>query len=202
MLRNRWKVLAFAGLGVVLLAAGCGDSHEDADDDDDAPLGFVGTVEGTDAFVSVIVADSATEADEAVVYICDGDAELREWFRGPVDDPTNFELSNDAGASVTAELADESFSGQFTTATGSVHGFDAVKATGEAGLYEVDDEQATAADISAAWVVDNDGNERGAWWQRVSFIPTQPLSTTTFRLSRFSVTNGILGMNGIIAPNN
>jgi hypothetical protein len=150
---------------------------------DEESLGFVGTVEGTDAFVSVLVADSDTETDEAIVYICDGAVESRDWFRGPVDDPTNFQLTNDAGASVTVELVDGTFRGEFTDATGPVHSFDTVEATGEAGLYEVD-------------------NERGAFLRGGAFHATPRLSSTTFRLSRFSTTSGVLEMNGIVAPNN
>ncbi|HUW04377.1 MAG TPA: hypothetical protein VMW08_18650 [Acidimicrobiales bacterium] len=202
---KRWKLLAVAGLGVSLLLAGCGGSDDDAGESDDAEsLGFVGTVEGTDAFVSVLVADNDTDTDpdEAIVYICDGDAELREWFQGPIDDPSTFELANDAGAAVTLELVDGVFEGEFTDTAGSTHGFDTVEATGDAGLYEVDDEQATEEEVWAAWVVDNDGNEQGAFLRSGVFQPTIRLSASPFRLSRFSVTNGVIEMNGIIAPNN
>ena len=161
-------------------------------------LGFVGTVEGTDAFVSVVVTNSDTEADDAIVYICDGEAEMREWFRAPVDDRTSFELSNDGGAWVTVELVDGAFTGEFTDTAGSIHRFDTEEAIGDAGLYEVDDEQAAADGVWAAWVIDNDGNERGAFLRNAVFQTTPQLSFTSFRLSRFSV----LGMNGIIAPNN
>jgi hypothetical protein len=187
-----WKVLA-AVIAAFLLSAGCGSSDDTSTTAPDAEsLGFVGTVEGTDAFVSVVVADDDAGADEAVVYVCDGEAELREWFSGPVDDPTGFELTNDAGAVVTVELVDGVFRGDFTDATGSVHGFDTVEATGAAGLYEVDDEDATAEGVWAAWIVDNDGNERGAFLRSGTFQATPRLSATTFEVSRFSVTNGII----------
>ncbi len=133
--------------------------------------GSVGRVDGTDAFVSVIVTHTDTEA-------------------------------NDAGAVVTVELVDGVFRGDFTDAAGSVHGFDTVEAAGDAGLYEVDDEDAAAEGAWAAWVVDNDGNERGAFLRSGTFQATPRLSSTNFRLSRFSVTNGVIQMNGIVAPNN
>jgi hypothetical protein len=207
-LKNPRKVLAVAVFGSLLSVAGCGSSDDTSSKDTsgdgsgDESLGFVGTVDDTDAFVSVLVADSDTGDDEAIVYICDGEAELREWFRGDVDDPTVFELTNDAGAAVTVEFVDGVFSGEFTDVSGSIHGFDTVKATGDAGLYEVDDEDATAQEVWAAWVVDNDGNERGAFLRSGVFEPTPRLSSTSFRLSRFSVTNNFVSMNGIVAPNN
>jgi hypothetical protein len=202
-MRDRLRILACIGVGVTLLLAGCGDSDDSAaTGTDEESLGFVGTVEGTDAFVSVMVADSDTETDEAIVYICDGEAELREWFRGPVDDPTTFQLTNDTDASVTVEFIDGTFRGEFTDATGQAHTFDTVEATSEAGLYEVDDSEATADDVWAAWIVDNDGNERGAFLRSGAFQATPRLSFTTFRLSRFSTTSGAIEMNGIVAPNN
>ena len=194
MLRNRWRLLAVAGFGLILLLAACGDRDDDAGGEPGGEsLGFVGTVEGTDAFVSVVVADSDSETDEAIVYICDGEAELREWFRGPVDDPTSFELSNESGAVVTVELVDGTFRGEFAEGDGLVHGFDTVEAIGEAGLYQVDDEEAAADGVWAAWVVDNDGNERGAFLRRGVFQPAPRLSTTAFRLSRFSVSANHIG---------
>ena len=203
MFRDRKMFLALAGLTTLLLLAGCSsDDDDNTAQTDDESLGFVGTVEGTNAFVSIMVADSDTETDEAIVYICDGDTELREWFRGPVDDPTNFALTNDTGATVTVTTVDGAFTGEFTDATGSTHAFETEEATGDAGLYEIDDPDAAADGIWAAWVVDNNGNQRGAFLRSGTFQPTPRLSSTTFRLSRFSIKSGFIEMNGIIAPNN
>lgn len=83
-----------------------------------------------------------------------------------------------------------------------MHGFETVAATGEAGLYEVDDELAATDGVWAAWIVDNEGNERGAFLRGGVFQPTPRLSSASFRLSRFSVRNGAIDMNGIVAPNN
>lgn len=189
MFRDRSKLLTVAVLGA-LLAVGCGSSDDDATSGTgEESLGFVGTVDDTDAFVSVLVADSDTESDEAIVYVCDGEAELREFFRGPVDDPTSFALANDAGASVTVELVDGVFTGQFTHAAGSVHDFETEKATGQAGLYEVNDEEAAADGVWAAWVVDNAGNERGALLRAGVFQTTPKLSSTSFRVSRYSTSS-------------
>lgn len=198
---RRQSMFGFAvALGVGFILMGCSGNDDDvaaeaeekAAERDGASLGFVGTVDDTNAFVSVVVADSDTESDEAIVYVCDGDSELREWFQGPVDDPTSFALTNDAGAAVTVELVDGTFSGRFTDATGSVRGFHTVEATGEAGIYRIDDPEAAAEDVWAGWVVDNDGNERGAFLRSGNFQATPRLSSSTFTLSRFAVTNGII----------
>jgi hypothetical protein len=186
MLGTRSRFFAvIVGLGALSLLAGCGDSGDDAEAESS---GFVGTVDGTDAFVSIIVTNSATANDEAIVYICDGESELREWFRGPVDDATSFQLSNDAGSVVTVESTDGSYSGEFTDVSGSMHQFDTTEAQGEAGLYAVDDEDAEAEGIWGAWVVDNDGNERGAFLRRGVFQRTPRLASATLRVSRFAVT--------------
>lgn len=117
-------------VGVVCLAGCSGDSDAGADDAEDA--GFVGTVEGTDAFVGLVVAtDTAAGADEALVYVCDGEEGIREWFKSAVDDPRSFTLINDGGGTVTAELADGTWSGHVTFADGSTHGFTTVRAGGD-----------------------------------------------------------------------
>jgi len=184
-------------LGALFLLAGCGGGSDTGGE----TLGFVGAVDGTNAFVSVVVADGGTAGDEAIVYVCDGEAEIREWFRGPIDDPTHFNLSNDAGAGVNVTLGDGGYSGEFTQTSGPAHAFTTVQASGDAGLYEVDDPTAAEDGVWAAWIVDNDGNERGAFLRRGKFRPTPRLRSTSFRLSRFGVRNGVIDMNGIIAPN-
>lgn len=196
--RSMIRTLALVCVSAVLVAS-CGDADNDGTDES---LGFVGTVEGTDAFVSLLVVSGSTGLDQALVYVCDGDAELAEWFEGPIDDPTSLALTNDAGASVTFELVDGAFRGEFTDTAGATHGFATVEATGGAGLYEVDDEVATADGVWAAWVVDNDSSERGAFRRGGTFEPTPRLSSVSYRLSRFSITNGAIGMNGIVTPNN
>ena len=106
------RSMALAGVSVVLALAGCGGSDDTSTAATESEsLGFVGSVEGTDAFVSVVVADSDTGADEVVVCVCGGEAEVREGFDGPVDDPTGFVLTNDAGAVVSVELVDGVFRG-------------------------------------------------------------------------------------------
>ncbi len=41
--------------------------------------GFVGTVEGTNAFVSILLGE-----EEGIAYVCDGDEDISEWFSGPI----------------------------------------------------------------------------------------------------------------------
>jgi len=58
--------------------------------------GFVGNVDGTDAFISILAGES-----KAVVYVCNGDEQLSEWFKGNIGDPENISLTNGDGAQVT-----------------------------------------------------------------------------------------------------
>ncbi|MDH5671281.1 MAG: hypothetical protein OEZ06_03980 [Myxococcales bacterium] len=187
---HRFKALFVAFAAVALLDA-CGDNQGGGAEV--GSLGFVGTVDGTNAFVSVIVTDSGTGSDEAIVYICDGEAELREWLQGTVADRTSFERSNDAKSVVKVALVETTMTGEFIDSAGTVHAFDTVEATGEAGLYIVDDEEAAAQDIWAAWVVDNDGNERGAFLQSGLFSSTPLLASTTFNTVQFSTVGNTIG---------
>ena len=39
--------------------------------------GFVGSVNGTNAFIALLIAET-----EGIVYVCNGEEEISEWFRG------------------------------------------------------------------------------------------------------------------------
>ena len=78
--------------------------------------GFVGTVNGTNAFISLLVAE-----DEAIVYVCNGDEEISEWFRGEIVDPADISLTNSKGAKVTAKFKGKSLEGGVTLASDSTH---------------------------------------------------------------------------------
>ena len=54
--------------------------------------GFVGTVNETNAFIAPLVAES-----EGTVYVCNGEEEIAEWFRGDLNDPQNVNLAHSAG---------------------------------------------------------------------------------------------------------
>jgi hypothetical protein len=119
--------------------------------------GHVGRVSGTDAFIAVVAGGG-----EAVVYVCDGDAGIAEWFAGPVADEGSFDLTNDGGAGVRAAVVDDRYEGEVTFANGDQRPFSAVAAEEGAGLYRVMGSEAEAAGVDAGWIVDNDGEQRGS----------------------------------------
>ena len=120
--------------------------------------GFVGEVVGTNAFVAILAGES-----EAVAYVCNGDEQISEWFKGAIGEPTRFTLINNDGAKILANFADGSFSGDVTLSNGTAHAFTATPESADnAGIYRVMGEEATADKIDAGWIRDYDGKEKGS----------------------------------------
>jgi hypothetical protein len=189
-------------LGIMLLTA-CGNettggsaSVESAGEVDN---GFVGTLDGTDAFVALVVSGS-----NAAVYACDGDGEIAEYFWGPVDDNSTVALDSLTGGSVHAELVDGAYTGTLTFPDGSEHAFTTERAVGDAGMYLVVGEQAVDAEVSAGWILDNNGAERGALIRSGSFEPTPKFDSGGLVLEDegFAMTKLVIGTNDIVSPNN
>jgi hypothetical protein len=189
-----------AVLALLLALAACGDGA--ADDIEFRGESFIGTVDGTDAFIAIGIHDGEAGDDEVVVYVCNGDEEIAAWFTDTADDPTSFTLTSNTGEVVTGELVDGVFSGDFTRTDGSVHSYTATAMTGDdAGVYRTGAD-AAAEGIVAIWVIDNGGDERGAVLVNGSFRTATSFSRTfTFGGFTFAV-SPIVGMNGIIAPSN
>ncbi len=170
----------------VVAVAGCGS------DSSAAKHGYVGTLQGPDAFVAIVAAD-----DEAVVYVCNGDEGIGEWFEGRIDDSADFILTNVAGASVQAMYVDETWQGDVTFADGSTHAFTTVVAEDGAGIHNVDDDDAAAEGVWAAWIIDNEGNERGAVSSRGSLVTaTSKFAGSSFRFGGFTFTVSYQGTDG------
>ena len=132
--------------------------------------GFVGTVEGTNAFISLLIAK-----DEGIVYVCNGDEEIAEWFRGELNDPKIVNLANSAGAHITAQFEEKSFEGNVTLRNNNTFSFSAVSNTAEnAGIYRVYGEEAKQDEIEAGWILNSDGDERGSLRIRSSFRKNGP----------------------------
>ncbi len=191
---------------VVLVAGACGD--DDASSGSVPPSaaaqGFVGSVDGTDAFITVVVSDT-----NAAVYACNGDEEIAEYFWGKVDDPSSFSLASGTGGSVDAVFAAGTFSGTLTLPDGTDHEFATDAAVGDAGVYVVVGEQAVDAGIAAGWILDNDGNERGALLRRGRFQPTPrfnrrgiTVESKPIAMTRLVSTSATVTASAIIAPNN
>lgn len=151
-------LILFTVLALAVGACG-GDDDTDTATPDATPTnatgdrGFVGEVDGTDAYIAVV-----SGTTEAVAYVCDGDADIAEWFRGPVDADGHMELTNDRGATLEATIGD-GVTGAITFADGSTHDLAATAATGDAGLYRIAGED---PDVVGGWVVGLDGTARGS----------------------------------------
>ena len=120
--------------------------------------GFVGTVDGTNAFIALLIAK-----DEAIVYVCNGEEEIAEWFKGNISDPENISLINSSGAQVTGKFEGSSFSGSVVLRNSSTHSFTASTNTGtETGVFRVYGDEATQEGIDAGWILNSSGEERGS----------------------------------------
>ncbi|WP_340104874.1 hypothetical protein [Rhodohalobacter sp. 8-1] len=129
--------------------------------------GFMGSVDGTNAFISILVGKS-----DGIVYICNGDEEISEWFSGStIKDPSDINFTNDAGAQISAQFAGSSFSGKVTLRNGSNYSFTASPIThDDAGVYRVMGDPSIRDDIEAGWIVSSAGDVRGALKSKSTFM--------------------------------
>lgn len=150
-----------AGLGALVVAtllatAGCGSGDEGgaaATDGDEQT--FVGRVDGTDAYVAVV-----TDGDEVLAYLCDSE-KLWNYLDGSQDDDRITAGDDTAAVLLDATLDGDTISGTVTLPTdGSSHAFTAVAATGEAGLFTLEQESAESVG-QGGWIRLADGSVRG-----------------------------------------
>lgn len=210
------KLLVLVFVSIVIISC-----SEDASTEPEANIfdvqgenGFVGTVDGTDAFIALLVAN-----EEAIVYVCNGEEEISEWFKESIGDPENISLSNAAGASVTGKFEGSSFTGNVVLRNSNTHSFTASKNTGtETGVFRVYGDEAAQEGIEAGWILSSSGDERGSFKFNSVFqaTPKKPkLATVTdgtsntisfnsksFTIGRFFLLRSSTGSFSIIAPNN
>ncbi len=186
----RASLLALLTFAVVLSACGSDDSASASDGN-----GYVGTVGGTDAFIAVVVSD-----DKVAVYACSGDEEIAEYFWGPVDDglddgsvPT---LTSAGGATVDVALSDDGASGSITLPDGTLHEFTAAEAEGTAGLYLLSGDEAEASGLVGGWIIDNNGDQRGALLRSSTFEATPTLTDTGVSVDGSSAPVARIGVSG------
>ncbi len=183
-------VKLMASLFIVFVAFACGG------DDLTAPVktlfeiqgenGFVGMVEGTNAFIALLVTN-----EEALVYVCNGEEEIYEWFRGSIADPEHVSLSNNYGNQVVADFDGNLFTGTVVLSDKSSHAFEAIPNTGnETGIFQVYGEQATQEGVVAGWILNAKNEERGSFRLNSVFqaTPIKPkTSTISFKNNSFSI---------------
>ena len=141
-----WTIVVLILLSLVLSAC-------DSSSQSEVTTGsWAGKVEGTDAFIGI-----ASNGKEVIAYVCDGQS-ISQWFKGQINS-NSLELSAN-GATLRLDLAVDSASGTVTLADGGSFNFTADRASGDAGLYRLD-ESANGEDFVSGWVVLNDGQLRG-----------------------------------------
>lgn len=136
--------------------------------------GFAGNVIGINAYVGLLIAD-----DEAIVYFCNGDIEISEWLRGPINNPYSFDLRNSSGTDVLVHFKDNLIEGSVTFSDGNTFSFSARPLWEEgAGIYRVVGDMAKEDQIEAGWILNSEEDQRGSFTIRSIFQNTPNLSTT------------------------
>jgi hypothetical protein len=155
------RTLFLAGLLLLPVLAACGEDDEPSRGVPDVRStsagiagSFVGTLEGTDAFIALVVLDSR----EALAYVCDGKG-VSQWFRGMADAST-LNVSSDTGQ-LEAALSHKKASGEVTLADGKTATFSAEPARGASGLYRATG-SGSGESLVGGWIVLNDGEQRGS----------------------------------------
>lgn len=120
--------------------------------------GFVGKVNGTNAFISILAGENL-----AVAYVCNGEEQISEWFNQEIIDPTELNLSNSNGAQITARFEENTFVGEYILSSGIKYSFQATPSSEEsAGIYRVMGEEAEIDKVEAGWILNSTGQEKGA----------------------------------------
>ena len=183
----------------MLLAVGCGDDDEpgsaadtsrraestsstaegadattgttDAEaSEDEGGTTYVGELEGTDAYIGLVVGETG-----ATAYVCDGpQGDESHWFTGAVND-SQVALISPSGASLSGDISGGTVSGtvlipgdlpeapdpEAVLAGATSYEFEATEAEGEAGLLRDDLEADDGTPYAGGWVRLADGSVRG-----------------------------------------
>lgn len=147
---------------VVLVACGDGGSDETADP---APAAatrtYVGSAQGTAAFVAVVV-----DGSRALAYVCDGvpgepagtAPTVQAWFNGPSDGAV-LNVTQAAGQ-LQLRFTQTDMSGTLTLPDGRAMAVSGRTVAGDAGLYRAE-ATGTSAKAVAGWILAADGQQRG-----------------------------------------
>lgn len=139
--------------------------------------GFVGIVDGTDAFVSILLGE-----EKGIAYVCNGDEDISEWFSGMVLDLNEVSFTNAKGGKITASFINNSFEGEVLLRDGRRFQFVAVVNTGiYGGIYRVLGEDAVQAEIEAGWIVKSEAEQRGSFKFKTVTQPTTTLSKSKLK---------------------
>lgn len=119
---------------------GCGGEDRAANQGNSKPLDgtFLGKVVGTDALVAVVAVPpiGKEKRQDVTIYLSDGN-KLSEWLAGAVERNSFAAKSEDADAEAKGELNGKSVKGTITLPDGKTVRYEASRATGAAGLYDL-----------------------------------------------------------------
>jgi hypothetical protein len=184
MRRDRRAPSMIAAVAAIAAVAGtltgCGSSDDSSASAPPARTTYVGKLAGSRALVGIVTSGNAVRA-----YVCDG-GQIGLWF-----DAARAGDSVDAsanGSRLTARFASRSATGSVTIDGARSQRFEAVLATGDAGLY-----RGAAKGYVAGWVRLADGTQRGVLTSKtgVSAAPT---------LSSKAIIDGRIGITPIPIP--
>jgi hypothetical protein len=177
------------GLALLLLVACGGDSDDKSAQPAPAATTrtYVGSAQGTAAFVAVVV-----DGSRALAYVCDGvpgdpvgtAPTVQAWFNGQ-SDGTTVNVTQAAGQ-LQLKLTDTDMSGTLTLADGRAMQVTGRTVTGDAGLYRAE-ATGSGAKAVAGWILAADGQQRGGVGgegslPKLSATRTLTLSQPTFTL--------------------
>jgi hypothetical protein len=137
--RTRTCVSLVGALLLLAPLAGCGDDEREDDQADQRPVEgtFVGKVSGTETLVAVVAAPPAEGKDDrdATIYLSDG-SEISDGFQGSIAD--NKLSAESEQATAEGALSGDGVKGSVELPGGESGDYQARRATGAAGLYELE----------------------------------------------------------------
>jgi hypothetical protein len=188
--RSSVVALVAIALAVVLLGA-CGSSGSNgtsAPSPSATVRSYVGTAQGTGAFVSVVV-----DGSRALAYVCDGmpadpagtPPTIQAWFNGPSDGRA-VDVQQPVGR-LQLQLTGTDMSGTLTLTDGREVRVSGRMVDGDAGLYRAEAAGAQGKAV-AGWILAADGQQRGGVGvesgetTKISGVRVLTLSQPTFSL--------------------
>jgi hypothetical protein len=140
MLTRTRTCLSCLAVLIAVPLAGCGGEDRAAVQGKSKPLAgtFLGKVSGTNALVAVVAAPPTgkEKRQDVTIYLSDG-GKLSEWLGGAVTRNSFAATSEDRDAEVKGELNGSSVKGTVKLPDGKTARYEARRATGAAGLYDL-----------------------------------------------------------------
>jgi hypothetical protein len=167
MLTRTWTCLSCLAVLIAAPLAGCGGEDRAAQQSKSKPLDgtFLGKVTGTNALVAVVAAPPTgkEKRQDVTIYLSDG-SKINEWLGGAVERNGFAATSEDAEAK--GELNGDSVKGTVKLPDGKTVRYEASRAAGAAGLYDltvspkgkITGASATGIGLTGKTVLEGDGS--------------------------------------------